>query len=409
MSINDEDITNIYKLDRTYKGKVYFELEKKDTNNPQEWINNNCNDKTNYLTSDDFTDEDYSDMYVIKILNSHNKFNLGMCSTKEELLMSLKSDLNFENIEDPTNQPSSIMSICTSPNDGNVQGYNTKPTIRIVIKLTINNIYVTLGSVHRIMRETKNKIWYALPLFDGKKRRIGNIGGILGSSMNHCQLPGFIIYKLYTKNEIINSVKVKQSIDDYPIGYDIENNVFTLFSLYDKYNINSREFSKKIVSDIEHSYLGDFDITNSNSSQIDFDDIEEKNVIVNTLQHLNTLLGTDPAFRLRIRNSPSLLQNIHDPVYVNNLRRFNNFNILIDEILAEQNVQTPQPINIRNLPTNLANIPLNVSRPRPINIRDLPINLVNVPLNILPRSKRSKTSRSTRSKTSRVSRSTRSN
>ena len=72
------------------------------------------------------------------------------------------------------------------------------------------------------------------------------------------------------------------------------------------------------------------DITDMAISAIDaIDDIEEKNVIVNTLQHLNTLLGTDPAFRLRIRNSPSLLQNIHDPVYVNNLRRFNNFNILI--------------------------------------------------------------------------------
>ena len=83
MSINDEDIKNIYKLDRTYKGKVYFELEKKDTNNPQEWINNNCNDKTNYLTSDDFTDEDYSDMYVIKILNSANSPRFASSVEKE--------------------------------------------------------------------------------------------------------------------------------------------------------------------------------------------------------------------------------------------------------------------------------------------------------------------------------------
>lgn len=161
--MSEEDIQDIYKYAGEYEGNQYFELEKKQLKKPQEWINNNCNDKMNYLTSEDFTDEDYSDMYTVKILNSQKKFDVGVCSTKEELIKTLELDLDFEFA------PSNIMSICTSPRDGDPAGVGAKPSIRIVVKITINNIFVTLGSVHRIMKEPKNKVWYALPMFDGKK------------------------------------------------------------------------------------------------------------------------------------------------------------------------------------------------------------------------------------------------
>ena len=470
--MSEEDIDDIYTFAGEYKGDKYFELEKKESKIPQEWIKNNCNDKTNYLTSDDFTDEDYSDMYTVKILNSRNKFDVGVCSTKEELIASLKSDLNFENEatgENPINQPSYIMTICTSPNDGNTIGLGSKPTIRIVLKITINNIYVTLGSVHRIMKEPDNKVWYALPMFDGKKRRVGNIDGIMGSSMTHCQLPGFIIYKLYTKNEIINSVKVKQVTSDYPIGYNLSDEVFTLYDLFDIYNISSERFVKKIVTDIDDLYLGKDTDTDEDELPVDLNAIEEKfssiyikldeffydaymetdefdsysNIgeiekeypDVNTkLQKLNTLFDVNPEFRLIVSTIPSFFINMNDPVFVNILRKYNNFNILIDEILAEQNTQVPQAVNmnnvhpvpravninnvhpvpravnINNLPMNLANIPLNIPTPRAVNINNLPVNLANIPLNVPPRTKKSKKSKTSRaskkskkSKTSRAS------
>jgi hypothetical protein len=400
---NEEDNPDIYKFEREYKGKTYFELEKKDSKKPQEWINNNCNDKTNYLTSDDFTDEDYSDMYAIKILNSRNKFDIGVCSTKEELITSLKADLNYVNEEDPTDIPSSIMSICTSPNDGNSAGFSAKPTIRIIVKITINNIYVTLGSIHRIMKESNNKVWYALPMFDGKKRRVGNLGGVHGSSMNHCQLPGFVIYKLYTKKEITNSIKVKQLASDYPIGYRLSNDVFTLFDLYDKYNINARKFATKIVTDIEYLY-----------KDVDFDDIEEANEANNDNSELtelnlfNELLGTDPEFRLRVRNSPGFLESIRDnDPYITLLRGFSNFNILIDEIIAEQNAQVPRPVHRRDLPVDFSNAPLNVQESRPDHHRDVPPRAKRSKTSRPPRAKRSKTSRASRTKKSKTSRASR--
>jgi len=132
------------------------------------------------------SDEDYPDTYTIKVLNYNNKFT----TVKEELTESLKE-----------NYPSNIMCIYSS----------NKPTTKLVVKLSYD-IYVNIGSVRRILNE-KNKIWYALPMFNGKKTHIGNVHG-----QNYEPTPEFIIYKLYTKKEIINRVKVVEDIyNDYTI------------------------------------------------------------------------------------------------------------------------------------------------------------------------------------------------
>jgi len=246
--MSEEDSLDINNMSHTYEGDSFFELEKNTGSLEQIWIDKNCSDKTNYLTSDDYTDEDYSDMYTIKILNSQNKFNLGTCSTKKELITSLKTDTTFNYA------PSNIMSIYTSPADGNPSGYGAKPTTRILVKITVGNFFVPLGSVKRILKEN-NKTWYALPMFNGKKRRVGNIAGVIGSSMNHGQTPGFTIYKLYTKDEIVNRVKVVENVHtDYPIDYPIPPSM--LFSdLYTRDNINPKQFilqfTKNIINSLE--------------------------------------------------------------------------------------------------------------------------------------------------------------
>ena len=116
----------------------------------------------------------------------------------------LKSDLN--------NTPSNIMSIYTTPKDLNNTGLGGKPTGRIVVRLPQNQIYVTLGSVYRILNESV-KIWYALLLFQG---RIGNLAGTYGVSLNHGQVPGFYIYKLFTEQDLKNKPYVDETFSDYP-------------------------------------------------------------------------------------------------------------------------------------------------------------------------------------------------
>ncbi|NDA63301.1 MAG: hypothetical protein EBX50_14860 [Chitinophagia bacterium] len=295
MSEEDSIITE----SNEYSGNSFFELED-NRSIERTWIEHNCIDKNNYLTSEDYTDSDYSDMYVIKLLNSKNKFNLGTCSTKEELITSLKTDLNFDYA------PSNIMCIYTSPIDGNPVGYGSKPTIKIIIKITVGNYFVTLGSVYRILTEP-NKIWYALPMFGGKKRRIGNLAGIIGSNMNHGQIPGFIIYKLYTKEEIINRIRVVEDIHiDYPLDDSINNSIDNpidnsitnntlLPELLNNKNINLKTFIKKIIKKCQYLYNPKYD-----------SDLEKEETIPESIQRQNLRTFID-FNRLGIRPSPSSL------------------------------------------------------------------------------------------------------
>ena len=163
----------------------------------------------NLISLETYTSEDKP--ILLYSLNSQNKYERALCITLEELTESIKSDLNVF-------PPNNFMTIYTSPNDSNVAGYGTKPTGKIVFKLPVNNIFITLGSLESILSKKEQfiKEFYIQPLFNGKRRRLGNIKGIFGASMNHGQVPGFVINKIYTKDEIKNNVIVKESYTDYP-------------------------------------------------------------------------------------------------------------------------------------------------------------------------------------------------
>jgi hypothetical protein len=126
------------------------------------------------------------------------------------------------------------MTIYTTPkySDEYLTGVSGKPTGRIVVRLPQNQIYVTSGSVKRML-SSNIKEWYALPLFGGKRRRIGNLRGIFGSSMNHGQIPGFIVYKLYTKDEILKNIIVEENEDDYPMTFTFDK-FKTLLDIFDE-------------------------------------------------------------------------------------------------------------------------------------------------------------------------------
>jgi hypothetical protein len=161
---------------------------------------------TNLITLEDYTEDD--EPIIMYTPDSNGKFQKAICSTKEELVAYFEA---FRG----TSVPDNIMTIYTTPNDYNVSGYGGQPTGRIVVKMPVNNIYITLGSMKRMLHE-KTSTWYAIPLFGGKRRRVGNLKGLFGSSMNHGQIQGFVIYKVYSKKEIDNKVEVKETQSDYP-------------------------------------------------------------------------------------------------------------------------------------------------------------------------------------------------
>lgn len=172
------------------------------------------------LTLEPYTEDDYSDLFIVYIQDKNGKFDKGSCSTKEELKSSLESNrMKTHNLTPPNN----IMSIYTTPNSNRKDDYTTgmtgKPTAKLVVRLISNNIYVTYGSIKDIFN-SDNKEWYAIPLYGGLRRRIGNVMGIYGASMNHGQAPGYIIYKLLTKKQVENNEVVKESINDYIYGFE---------------------------------------------------------------------------------------------------------------------------------------------------------------------------------------------
>jgi hypothetical protein len=135
------------------------------------------------------------------------------------------------------------MSIYTSPPDRNVTGRGATATGKLVVKLPPNNIYFTLGSVERILSTKKLRKWYGMPLYNGKRRRIGNLDEAFIASSNHGQVPGFVIYKLFTEDEIRGGVEVKETASDYPT-------VFAFQGAKELYQIIGGEVSIPFVNSV---------------------------------------------------------------------------------------------------------------------------------------------------------------
>lgn len=144
------------------------------------------------------------DIFTIYYLNSKNKFTTASCVSKHEM----KEYISSEDI----NSPSIISTIWKG---GDKSGVGGEPTCKFIIKLPPNNIWVTIGSFDRMINSNE-KNWYLLPLYGGKRRRIGYNFGV---GKNHGQIPGSYIYKAFTKQEIKNNIKVTETFFDYPMYF----------------------------------------------------------------------------------------------------------------------------------------------------------------------------------------------
>lgn len=161
----------------------------------------------NFITLEPYTKED--DPIQIYILNSQNKFEKSSCFTIEEFTEILKADKG-------TKIPSNIQSIYKCKRDCKDNGKGAVATGKLVVKVPPNNIFITLGSADKMLK-SNNRIWYALPLYNGKRRRIGNLDELFAASTNHGQINGYVVYKLYTKEQIKENKTVKESRLDFPI------------------------------------------------------------------------------------------------------------------------------------------------------------------------------------------------
>ena len=174
------------------------------------FTSNSCRNK-DMIMDEEFTVDNDNDVFIMFMQKSNSSIfeNAGTCASKNELKEYIKSDLNVDN-------PQILMTLWTGENLDQ-QGKFGKPTGKIVVKIPPYNIYVTYGSLEKMMKNDYNKEWYLYPLYNGKRRRIGNIQGSYGSSQNHGQIPGSIIYKAYTEKQITKNTQIKEEYSDYPL------------------------------------------------------------------------------------------------------------------------------------------------------------------------------------------------
>lgn len=195
------------------------------------------------ITLMSYEDSDLNGLFMIHVPNMEGKFTKGSCLTREEMKGLLNSDLT-------TFPPNYIMSIYTTPSSGRpddlITGLTGKPTGKIVVRMPTNQIYITFGSLKRVLTTSTIK-WYALPLYGGKPRRLGNVGGIYGASMNHGQVPGFQIYKLFTEHEIKNNVVATEDSTDFPHTYQYDT-MKSIFDLIGNMPINA--FISNIINEL---------------------------------------------------------------------------------------------------------------------------------------------------------------
>ena len=159
-----------------------------------------------YIMNEPYTQEDPP--MQIYTLNSKYTFEKSSCLTYDELFSYIGTGKN-------TKAPEVLQTIYECDFKCEDNGKHSYATGKLIVKIPPNNIYVTLGSIERMIKShTHIKHWYALPLY---KRRIGNLDELFSSSRNHGQIPGFLIYKLFTKEEIKNGITVRETKLDYPI------------------------------------------------------------------------------------------------------------------------------------------------------------------------------------------------
>lgn len=217
-----------------------------------------CNN--NLYTLTEYTKQD--NPIAIYMLNTKSKFDKCMCMTEEELSAHINATTDISvQLDKYTKISLNIMSMYTSPTSRDPQailaGLSCKPTGKLVIKLPVNNTYITVGSAERIVREMNyNRIWYALPMYSSKKRRLGNTLGIIGISMLHGQIPGEIIYKLFSKEELLktkdNKLAVTENILDFPMyancsGDELSEISFTQLCVSEKTHIVQNNLVSSIL------------------------------------------------------------------------------------------------------------------------------------------------------------------
>ena len=242
------------------------------------------------------------------MLNSQNEFKKAICVTKDEIKMYL------------TTMRSSVIN--------KVNEYGRDYYRRdIVIKLPINNMYFTLGSMKRIMN-SNNKIWYIMPLYGGDTRSVGDY---------HVQ--DEIIYKVYTRDQINSEIEVKVDSDDYPYMDDAQIITYILGGNNIRGGANQRSIDEMRQARLARFQPDTISSTLTSSSRDSSSRDSSREINRTTRRSLNE----DVILDILMKSKPEDLKTLCalNREYLNVCK--NNSSLIIKNILKKYNVKYTDP------------------------------------------------------------------
>lgn len=249
-----------------------------------------CFDSESVITGESFdmTDDDLFTIYELKTGNKF--FEKGYCGLKSELISALSSDYMNDS-------PGYFMSIGTTPKlkSDHLTGLTSKPTTKIIIKL-LNNMYISLDSAYKLLND-ENNIWFALPLYNNRNRRVVNINGLYGESMNHGQVPGFKIYRLYSKDELSELILVNEN------AIFINTDKKLLTDYLEEENISTIDF----IIDILDKLIPNVDFVNRYIEELF---IEAREALLVNNETINVFLSTRNLLRMNTSRQKELFVSI---------------------------------------------------------------------------------------------------
>jgi hypothetical protein len=200
-----------------------------------------CSNPESYITGDSYTSLDkHFYTYNGKGFSDAHCINLN-----DEIIGAIKSDYD-------THDPAGFSSFFSIGGGNPLEAYGCIETNKYIFKLNLSAPYfITIGSLDRIFRETNVSKWYLVKMFNSKRRRIINLTGSYASSRHHCQVPGFYIYKAFTKQELLDGVSLDEDSKDWLDEGD--DNIFDIISKYIPKDSrdNEIEYTKRVVDELK--------------------------------------------------------------------------------------------------------------------------------------------------------------
>jgi|UniRef100_A0A6C0AMK2 hypothetical protein len=181
----------------------------------KQWVESNCYSCLNPISQYNYTQEEWSDLVSIKQLDSNGKFKRGHCISINDFKESIKRDLITSREELSRMNYKTIFSIYKLKNKNLSEndlrrGLGTRPTklLLFLLNLPSGSLFIDIESAYKLVNN-KTKELYALPLYGGLRRRVGNLkGSLMEISTHHGQIDGYKIYRLLTRSEIEDEINV---------------------------------------------------------------------------------------------------------------------------------------------------------------------------------------------------------